>query len=283
MLTLTWFIFHFRTLPRCCATISPPEKYVLFLSVFHLTHGYRVRHKRAYFWVGVHVSHFKMTFFTPQRPPLVCCHLFLFFFSKKVWKKWRGQRERESQRGGETKTYSRKRELKLARRKVNHVYFWDCIAWALAVHFIILQSVICVHSQWVTAPIFLSLLALGITVQQCVILMCSLLLSSTLLSWTVSLCTCLQAGQWSQSHKSSDTYVFPVKWPAIFPRTRESGQRARLCGTASHPVVLTAPALPKVWPQEVHSSSKSIRDSSITETGVQTNVVFLGSLTHSAN
>lgn len=84
-------------------------------------------------------------------------------------------------------------------------------------------------------------------------------------------CTCLQEGQWSQSHKSSDTYVFPVKWPAIFPHT-QSGQRARLCGTASHPV---SSLLPKVWPQEMHSSSKSIRDSSITETRVQTNAVFL--------
>lgn len=41
------------------------------------------------------------------------------------------------------------------------------------------------------------------------------------------------------------------------------------------PSVLTAPALPKVWPQEMHFSSRSIRDSSITKTRVQTNAVFL--------
>lgn len=44
-------------------------------------------------------------------------------------------------------------------------------------------------------------------------------------------CTCLQEGQWSQSHKSSDTYVFPPSAPTH----TESSQRARLCGTASHP------------------------------------------------
>lgn len=49
-------------------------------------------------------------------------------------------------------------------------------------------------------------------------------------------CPCLQEGQWSQSHKSSDTYAFPVKWPAIFPRTQSRskglasvGEPANLC------------------------------------------------------
>lgn len=41
------------------------------------------------------------------------------------------------------------------------------------------------------------------------------------------------------------------------------------------PCVLTAPALPKVWPQEADPFSKRIRDSSITEAGVQTKAVFL--------
>lgn len=41
------------------------------------------------------------------------------------------------------------------------------------------------------------------------------------------------------------------------------------------PCVLTAPALPKVWPREADPFSKRIRDSSITEAGVQTKVVFL--------
>lgn len=75
----------------------------------------------------------------------------------------------------------------LTQRRMNHVYFWDSIAWALAVLFIILQPVICVHSQWVTAPIFWSLFAFSITVQLCVILVCSLPLSSTLLPWTPAL------------------------------------------------------------------------------------------------
>lgn len=41
------------------------------------------------------------------------------------------------------------------------------------------------------------------------------------------------------------------------------------------PCVLTAPALPKVWPREADPFSKRIRDSSITEAGVQTKAVFL--------
>lgn len=41
------------------------------------------------------------------------------------------------------------------------------------------------------------------------------------------------------------------------------------------PCVLTAPALPKVWPREADPFSKRIRDSSITEAVVQTNAVFL--------
>lgn len=41
------------------------------------------------------------------------------------------------------------------------------------------------------------------------------------------------------------------------------------------PCVLTAAALPKVWPREADPFSKRIRDSSITEAGVQTKAVFL--------
>lgn len=41
------------------------------------------------------------------------------------------------------------------------------------------------------------------------------------------------------------------------------------------PCVLTAPALPKVWSREADPFSKRIRDSSITEAGVQTKAVFL--------
>lgn len=41
------------------------------------------------------------------------------------------------------------------------------------------------------------------------------------------------------------------------------------------PCVLTAPALPKVWPREADPFSKHIRDSSITEAGVKTKAVFL--------
>lgn len=44
---------------------------------------------------------------------------------------------------------------------------------------------------------------------------------------------------------------------------------------SQQPCVLTAPALPKVWPREADPFSKRIRDSSITEAGVQTKAVFL--------
>lgn len=66
---------------------------------------------------------------------------------------------------------------------------------------------------------------------------CVLCLSPPLSSLEPSprLCTCLWEEQWSQSHRSSDAYVFPVK-SAIFPRTQSLakelatvGQPATLC------------------------------------------------------
>ena len=87
---------------------------------------------------------------------------------------------------------------------------------------------LCVHSQWVTSPIFWSVVVFSNTVQLCAILMCSLSLSPPLSSpelW-------LHEGQLSQSHKSSDMYVLPVK-PAILLHTK-SGQRSCLRGIASY-------------------------------------------------
>lgn len=109
--------------------------------------------------------------------------------------------------------------MRLTQRKANHVYFWDTLAWALAIRFLILQPVICVHFQWVTAPTFWPVFAFSITVQLCAILMCSLSLPLASYEPCPYDCTCLREGQWSQSHKSLDTYVFPVK-PGIFPRTQ---------------------------------------------------------------
>lgn len=48
--------------------------------------------------------------------------------------------------------------------------------------------------------------------------LCALLLSLPFSSRKpfLCLCTCLHEVQWSQSRKTSDMHVFPVKWPAIF-------------------------------------------------------------------
>lgn len=128
--------------------------------------------------------------------------------------------------------------MRLTQRKVNHVYFWESVAWALAVRFLISQPVICVHSQWVTAPIFLSLIAFSIMVQLWTILVCSLSFSSTILSWTFP----------SSLHLFMRGAMEPI--PQIFrclciscqvchlPPHTKSGQRARHRGTASHPVSL---------------------------------------------
>lgn len=88
------------------------------------------------------------------------------------------------------------------------------------------------------------------------------------------LCTCLWEGQWRQSHKTTDTYEFPVKRPAIFPRTPSLAKGLASVGQLA--TLSPAPALPKVWPRETDPSKRSVRESSsITETRVQTNVVFL--------
>lgn len=160
--------------------------------------------------------------------------------------------------------------MRLTQRKVNHVYFWDRIAWALAIRFIILQPVICVHLQWVRAPIFQSLFALSITVQLCVILMRSLSLSHPVSSHESPLCLHL----FTRGSMEPIPQVFlssgPPSSPAhrVWPKGSPLWDRQPLS-------VLAAPVLPKVWPQEIHSSSKSICNSNITETRVQRNAVFL--------
>lgn len=105
---------------------------------------------------------------------------------------------------------------------------------------------------------------------------CALLLSHPRSSHEPSacLCTCLREGHWSQSHKSSDTYVFPVKWPSIFPRTQSLAKGLASVGQpTSHPLSSEAPVLPKVWPQEIYPFSKSIRDN-ITKTGANKCCIF---------
>lgn len=188
----------------------------------------------------------------------------LFPQRKCKFKKGKGA-ERESQIWRNKKIYTRKREVRLTQRKVNHVYFWDSIAWALAVHLIILQPVICAHSQWVTAAICWSVFAFSITVQLCLILMCSLFHSP--------LVNLIPAFVYEMVNEANPTSLqilmyFLSSGPAIFPRTQSLAK-----GLAS--MALTAPALPKVWPQEIYSSSRSIYDSSISNTRVQTNAVFL--------
>lgn len=115
---------------------------------------------------------------------------------------------------------------------MNHVYFWDSIAWALAVHLIILQPVICVQSQWLTAPVFWVPFAFSATVQLFVILMCS-----TLSSWTFSLPLHLFTSESMEPIPQVFRYVCTsCQVVCHLPPHTESGQRARLCGAVSHPL-----------------------------------------------
>lgn len=102
---------------------------------------------------------------------------------------------------------------------MNHIYFWNLFSWALAIPFLILKYV-CVPPQWVTAPIFSSLITYSFTLQLCAILICSLPFASTLMNlFFFCACTCLHEGHWSRLHRFSYVHVYPVK-RAIFPRTQ---------------------------------------------------------------
>lgn len=164
--------------------------------------------------------------------------------------------------------------MRLTQRKVNHVYFWESVAWALAVRFLISQPVICVHSQWVTAPIFLSLIAFSIMVRLWTILVCSVFL----LHYPLLNLPLVSALVYERSNGANPT---DLQMPMYFLSSLPSSPAHKVWPKSSPPwdsqppCVLTAPALPKVWPREADPFSKRIRDSSITEAGVQTKAVFL--------
>lgn len=167
-----------------------------------------------------------------------------------------------------------KRQLRLTQRKVNHVYFWESVAWALAIGFLILQPVICVHSRWVTAPIFSSLIAFSITVQLWTILMCSLsVFHSPLMNLPLVSALVYERSNGANPTNLQIRMYFLSSLPSS-PAHRVWPKSSPLWDSQP-PSVLTAPALPKVWPQETYPFSKCIRDSSITEARVQINAVFL--------
>lgn len=81
--------------------------------------------------------------------------------------------------------------------------------------------------------------------------------------------------------RSNGAYPTDLQMPMYFLSSLPSSPAHKVWPKSSPPwdsqppCVLTAPALPKVWPREADPFSKRIRDSSITEAGVQTKAVFL--------
>lgn len=132
----------------------------------------------------------------------------------------------------------------------------------MPIHLIISQPVICVHSRWVTAPIFWSLVAL-----RCYALS-SCAPSSILLSWTFSLR--LFTTRSVKPIPQALRYVC-ISCPVarrLPPRTAP-GQR----GPVGRLAALCPPRCQRCGRRK-YSSSKSIRDSSIKNTRLQTHAVF---------
>lgn len=115
--------------------------------------------------------------------------------------------------------------------------------------------------------------AFSITVQLCVILVCSFF--STLLSWTFSLCALVYREVNGANPTSLGIHVYFL-WSSAPSSPAHRGWPKGSPQRNSQPLsVLTAAALPKVWPQEtLHSSSKSICNSSITRTGCKQMLYF---------